>query len=327
MKVLFICSGNSKFHSNIPAFIESQAQSLNKIGIEIEFFLMKGQGIKGYLKNIIPLKQFLKKNSFDLIHAHYGLTGIIASLANLRKYPMIVSFMGEAELTTKSKDTTHDFQMLSWIWPILNNWNARFVCDAVIVKSSRMALFLNDIKRLFIIPNGVDLERFHPENVPLPNLNRKAQILWIGNKTRPVKGYVIAQKVFEQLDKNKFEIIEINGVNNAELQYYYNSASLFLFTSLSEGSPNVIKEAMACNTPIVSTPVGDVTTLFEGVDGCCCSNSFDEKEIYILVNKVINNYSKSNGRTKLIEMGLGLEETAVKIKKVYEAVIEKTKKS
>lgn len=320
LSVLFVCSGNSKFHSIIPAFIESQANSLRDLGLTVAFFQIKGNGVMGYLKSIRPLKQFLKANTYDIMHAHYGLSAMVASLANKGKLPFVVSFMGEAELSNKTLDKKHDYQFFSWVWPFLNRLNARFFADSVIVKSKRMGEYIKHNNNLFILPNGVDLDRFF-EKEHTPGINStKKNILWIGNKNRPVKGFDIAQKAVSLIEED-IEFVHINNIPNEQLCYYYNTADVFLMTSLSEGSPNVVKEAMACNTKIVSTPVGDVPDLLESVSGSYVSNTFDPYEIAQLISTCLNTEIPSNSRQRIISLGLSTNDIALKLNSIYEQTI------
>ena len=90
MKILFVSSGNSQ--NGISPIIKNQGESIVKAGIELEYFLIKGKGIKGYFKSIFTLRKHLKNNTYDIVHVHYSLSAIVASLAGAK--PLIVSLMG-----------------------------------------------------------------------------------------------------------------------------------------------------------------------------------------------------------------------------------------
>ena len=91
MKVLFISSGNTK--SIISPIVKNQGEFLIKMGVEIDFFTISGKGIKGYLKNVLPLRKKIRNAQFEIIHAHYVLSGWVALLTFTRK-PLIISYMG-----------------------------------------------------------------------------------------------------------------------------------------------------------------------------------------------------------------------------------------
>ena len=79
------------------------------------------------------------------------------------------------------------------------------------------------------------------------------------------------------------------NTNKDLIPYYMNSADCILFTSIQEGSPNVIKEALACNIPIVSTNVGDVKERLETIDGCFVIDDYDAKN---LAEALLKNFNK-----------------------------------
>ena len=78
IKVLFVCSGNSDSFEIAP-FIYLQGESLKSNNIEVDYFRILGKGIKCYLNNIKPLKLLLINSKYDLIHAHYSLSGGLSS--------------------------------------------------------------------------------------------------------------------------------------------------------------------------------------------------------------------------------------------------------
>jgi len=186
------------------------------------------------------------------------------------------------------------------------------------------------IDKVEVIPNGVDLDIFRPMN---KNDCRK-ELGWdIGNKIilfaadpkRPEKNFSLAKKATETLNIQDVELKVVYPVPHKDIPIYLNAADLLLSTSLWEGSPNIIKEAMACNCPIVSTNVGDVKWLLDGVEGCFITTK-DPKDVADKIEKALNFRGKTMGREKLISLGLDSEHIAKKIIQVYEEVIYNTSK-
>ena len=156
MNVLFVASGNSKNFTVAP-FIKAQGEALLKRNIQIDYFLITEKGIKGYLTSIPKLRKQLKQKNYNLVHAHYALSGWVAILS-LTKKPIVVSYMG--------CDTYGDFdkhghlKLIGLINIILGKLLQPF-CNAIIVKSKNLEKYIYLKKRLFVIPNGVDLKTFY----------------------------------------------------------------------------------------------------------------------------------------------------------------------
>jgi teichuronic acid biosynthesis glycosyltransferase TuaC len=307
MKVLFVSSGNSS--NGISPIILNQGTSLQNQGASVAYFTIKGKGIIGYLKAIPKLQKFIKKNKFDIIHAHYSLSAFVATLSGAK--PLVVSLMGS---DVKSKKYFKLFIKL---------FN-KFSWAKMIVKSEDMKLSLG-IKEVKIIPNGVDFERFQPIDkiIALKETgwdNTKKHVLFAANPKRYVKNFKLAKNAFDLLNRSDIDLHFLNEVPNVQLPFYFNAADVVLLTSLWEGSPNVIKEAMACNRPIVSTDVGDINNLIGKTEGCYIS-SLDPKDIMIKIKKAVNHKLDTNGREDVKH--LKSNEISQKIINLYLNVIEK----
>jgi glycosyltransferase involved in cell wall biosynthesis len=272
MKVLFVSSGNIK-RFGISPIVTAQGKSLQKEGTEITYFPIVGKGALGYFKNMIKLRKFIQKNKFDIIHAHYSMSAIIATIANSGRTPIVVSLMGS---------DTNDNLILKTIIKIFN----RFCWHALIVKSAAMRDKLG-VSKVEIIPNGVDFELFRPleKNEARNKLSMdqsKKWIVFIADPSRKVKNVQLAQKAVnilkQEIDADLLIVFGDNGIDHSLIPYYLSAADCLILTSVSEGSPNVVKEAMACNCPVVSTNVGDVCEIIKNTDGCFLT-SFDPDEI------------------------------------------------
>ena len=179
-----------------------------------------------------------------------------------------------------------------------------------------------DIKNIDIIPNGVDLSVFKPmnKNRCLEKVRwdkNKKHILFAANPNRLEKNFMLANNAFEALNRNDIELHTMINIDHKMVPYYMNAADVVILTSLWEGSPNVIKEAMACNRPIVSTDVGDVRNIVDKTNGCyiCTNNSNDisQKISFAL------NFKETNGRLNISH--LDKNEVAKKIGNIYKKII------
>lgn len=290
MRVLFVASGN---HGKISPVVKAQGDSLAKAGIEVDYFLIKGKGIKGYLGQIMPLRRYWKNGNFDVVHAHFSFSSYVASLARVK--PLVVSLMGS------------DLKATRWNAKMIRFFSRVFHWKDIIVKSRDMANDLQ-IPGVHIVPNGVDAELF----VPMDNMQCRQKLGWKENKkhvlfpanpARAEKDYPLALNVFSLVgDEVQLHVFE--NVEHSNTVYYYNAADAVLLTSKWEGSPNVIKEALACGCPIVSVDVGDVRERIQGVEGCYVAATREPKDIAELLNNAMSFEGKTNGREKLISDGL-----------------------
>ena len=313
MRILFVCSGNSKIFIISP-FIKSQAESLTKLGHTIDYYPVKGKGLWGYLSNITKLSKFIKKGDYDIVHSHYSFCGIVSALAT--KKPVVCSLMGS--------DVKE-----SGLWRFIIKYFIMHKWGKTIVKSVDMKTELG-IDTVEVIPNGVDLELFKPldKNDCRKELGwdiGKKIILFAADPKRPEKNFSLAKKATETLNIQDVELKVIYPVPHKDIPLYLNAADLLLSTSLWEGSPNIIKEAMACNCSIVSTNVGDVKWLLDGVEGCFITTN-DPKDVANKIRKALDIKEKTKGREKLISLGLDSEHIAKMIIQVYEEVIYNTSK-
>lgn len=287
MKILFIRSGNS----GTDPISTSQGISLRKLGLEVDFFDMEGRGIKGYLSNIPRIRKRARREKPDLLHAHYSLSGIVAALA-CTGIPCGVSLMGS------------DVNASGAFARALLKFFAAFSWKFVIVKSDGMYRKLG-IRKAAVLPNGVDRELFRPINTGLARtrLNwdlEKKHILFASDPAREEKNFTLAEAALQILEKESppFEVHFLQGILFEEVVFHYNAADVLLLTSRHEGSPNVIKEAMACNCPVVATAVGDVTEVLEGTAQTRVTG-FSAPQIAEALKTILATNARSDGRRRI----------------------------
>lgn len=308
MKVLFVGSGN---HGKISPILKSQGDSLTAAGVEVEYFLIKGKGLKGYLEQTRPLRRYVKKNHIDVIHAHYSLSAFAVSLAGVK--PIVVSLMGSDVKATR-------------LYKLVIRFFARFFhWKAIIVKSQDMYKDLR-INRALIVPNGVNLDLFKPMDKTACRQSldwdaQKKHVLFPANPSRPEKDFALAQQSVDLLDEN-VEIHVFEQIEHQKTPLYFNAADVVLLTSKWEGSPNVIKEALACCVPIVTTKVGDVLERMQGVEGCFVAQTRDPEELAELLKKALSFEGRTNGREKIISDGLDNRQVAKRLAELYENALK-----
>jgi len=318
MKVLFVSSGNTTLGISTPVRI--QGESLKKNGVDVNFYTIKGKGLGGYIKNVYGLRNKLRSNGFQLIHAHYGLSGIVAILASRGK-KVIVSFMGSDLMgITKEggKKPIYNKGLL-----LLHRLFAKYLHACCIVKSNSLKRYLKNDNAV-VIPNGIDFEIFYP--LDLENTRRKLNlplnnkiILFAADPGRVEKNFKLAADAVTLVKHAGTVLLPVYDKNQMELNDYYNAADVLLLTSLNEGSPNVIKEAMACNLPIVSTDVGDVREITDETAGCYVT-SFDPTDIARCIEHALAFGRRTEGAAKVRH--LEINKVALRIISLYERVLQ-----
>jgi teichuronic acid biosynthesis glycosyltransferase TuaC len=301
----------------------AQSQSLRKCGINLKLFTINQKGVIGYGRECHRLSNFLRRNNFDIIHAHYALTAIVSLVAR-NKEKLVVSFMGDDIVGTNRKDGS--VTSISRVFAFINSVLAKYFFDHSIVKSIEMLKMINTDK-VSLIPNGVDLDLFCPKDKLVArdklSLNPSSKIiLFVSNPSRIEKNYNLAKTAVTRINIPDTILLTISDVSQRELVNYYNAADAIILTSFHEGSPNVIKEAMACNCPIVSTDVGDVKWVIGKTNGCFVA-SFDADDFAKKIEHAIN-YSllngRTNGRDRIQEIGLDATSITKKIINIYESL-------
>jgi len=306
MNILFVGSGTDG-----GTIIKAQGESLKKSGIHVDYFFMNKGGLGGYLKSISRLREKLKSKDYDLIHSHYLLSAIISSLSS--KKPQVVSLMGS---------DVHDSIFLRWISKCLYflSWKA------TIVKSDEMKALLK-LKKIHVIPNGVDLDNFHPldktEAREKIGWDQSTYVLFGSNPERKEKNYELAENACKLVSIPGIKLIPIKNIPHEEIIFYLNACDTLLLTSFYEGSPNIVKEAMACNCPVVTTDVGDVRKILGSTKGCFITE-YDPADVSGKIILAVNHRNISlftEGRQQLIKNGMDSNSVASALKKIYEKLI------
>ena len=308
MRILVVASFNK---GRFAPFIVEQVEALKKQGCTIEFFGLQGKGLLGYLRNLPLLKKKIKAFCPDVIHAHYGLSGLFANLQ--RHVPVVATYHG-SDINDKKVLPFSKMAMR------LSAWNV-FV--------SRKTLEIAKPKKKYILlPCGIDLSDLQltdraESRRKMGLQDDRKYILFAGAFDIPVKNAPLAKDTVACLQENQTELLELKGYTREEVILLMCAADAFLMTSLTEGSPQVIKEAMACGCPIVSVDVGDVKERVEELEGCFVSDSRDPNDLANLIGKAFAFGRKTDGRKKIVADRLDNRLVAKQLFEIYERVLRR----
>ena len=304
MKVLIVASYNK---NRFAPFIVEQANALVELGCEVEYFGIVGKGIKGYLKAYKGLVKKIKEFKPDIVHAHYGLSGLMANLQ--RSVPVVTTYHG-------SDINLPNVLKLSKIAMRLSAFN--------IFVSQRNVDIAKPKKNFLLLPCGVNLPEYNEENV----IAIKKQLNWQDSKK-----YILFAGAFDNRVKNaplaiesvglleNVEIVELKGYTREQVTALFYAVDAFLMTSFTEGSPQVVKEAMACGCPIVSVDVGDVAERIEGLKGCYIAER-NPQDIADKLNQTFSLSSRTKGRERIVELGLTNDLVAKKLVEIYKGIVK-----
>ena len=311
--------GAKAFTPSVGIFVDRQIVSLEKVGVRVDTFDIGTSHSPIHLvKRWLELRRVVRRLNPDLVHAQYGT--IVGFLSAFVSKPVVISYCGNDLQAGAS------VSMIRMCLGIVLSNLAALRARALVCKSAGLQQQLWWCRsRAVVIPSGIDLELFSPG----PRDIARKQLGWHGEspivllnvRNDPVnKGLDLARAAM-QIVRSRIPEAELRLIENVEpnkMPLWYRAADVLLCASLSEGSPNVVKEALACNLPVVSTPVGDVPERLAGVQPSAVVNR-DAKLLGEALVQVLLERKRSNGREHM--SSLSLENIAQRVLRVYQSVL------
>ena len=363
MKILIVASDkNGRF----APFIEEQMAALQARGMEVLRYGIAGKGIIGYLHELPALRRAIRQHRPDIIHAHYGLSGLLANLQ--RRVPVVTTYHGSDINVPSILRFSKIAMRLSAhnIFVSKRNVVIAFGDEAMRLLGDKAKGTMDEVKgeengksdalastpytlhptpKNTLLPCGVNIplpwSELQHQKVEQLTLNQWVQrkldkdaeyVLFAGAFDNAVKEPELAKSVIavynssfansqSPIANRQIGLIELKGYTRDQVTALMYNCHALLMTSKTEGSPQVVKEAMACGCSIVSVDVGDVAERTSGVEGCYVVPTREPKDIAEALRKALAFNGRTNGRERIIEMGLSNEQVAKQLEGIYENVL------
>jgi glycosyltransferase involved in cell wall biosynthesis len=373
MRILIVASDKN---GHFAPFIEEQMAALQARGMEVLRYGITGKGIIGYLRELPALRRMIRKVRPDLIHAHYGLSGLLANLQRLvpvvttyhgsdinvpailrfskiamrlsahnifvskvnvslaypKSFPVGKDFDTEEKLPSlQGRGGDRHFTLLpcgvniprpwselqtQWVEQLTLNLWVQGKLDKEIKYVLFAGAFDNAVKDPELAKSVIAIYNSSFANRQSPIANRQSPI---ANRQSPIDNRQ------SPIANRQIELIELKGYTRDQVTALMYNCHALLMTSKTEGSPQVVKEAMACGCPIVSVDVGDVAERTSGVEGCYVVPTREPKDIAGALLKALAYNGRTNGRERIIAMGLSNEQVAKQLEGIYANVLAKRK--
>lgn len=289
-------------------FVREQVESLRLAGVDVDVMFVDGAGGKlNYLKGIFDLRKKLRSNKYDLIHAHYVFSGWIARMQ--RKVPVIVSSHGSDTL---------GFQgwLLRMLYPVV---------DAMTI-TSRQNQNRAHLPNTIVLACGTDTNVFKP----MDRNETRARLQWVPERRTilfvgvdvPLKRLDIIRAAHSIVAEHRddVDLFTAHKVSRDMIPVLMNAADVLVLASDTEGAPVVVREAAACNLPVVSVDVGDVAEFLDGMNNCYICERTPES-MAKAVEYVLASGQRSNGREFIDRYSI--QAAVEKLMALYKMVIEK----
>lgn len=335
MRVLEVSRYKDNFADHQLPFVTEQGESLRAAGCEVDYFLVRGN----YLLAVRDLKKKIREFKPDIVHAHYGLSAITAELQSL--VPVVTTF--------------HNGETHSWYINFITSLMSLRAKHVIYVAQHIYDMVYFKARNYSIIPCGVSLD----DCFLMSKSEARKQLGWDSDKkyimfggafSNTRKNYALLKeavdilnlkqsfredKNFETLNpKSHIEIVEMRGLSREQCVLRMNACDVFALPTKNEGSPQALKEAMACNCPIVATDVADIKHLLGDLPGHYIlpnkrgngawwkGDEHCEEELAELIKQALAFNGRTKGRDRIVELGYTNDLVAKKIIKIYESIIK-----
>lgn len=297
--------------------------ALRREGVEIEeYFVESRTSLRLLWRDFCKLRRILQSKEFNIVHAQYGAAnGLLSAFAALGT-PLV--------LTLRGSDINRVTAVGIWrsrLTRLMSQVGAMRAKAVICVSDDmRERLWCNQSK-VSVIPTGVDVNVFRPRDRAAARQSLGWEhddyvIIFNAGQAPTQKGLSLVEASVSRLKSFNVVVklyVTTGGNTREEMVDLFNASDCLVLASETEGSPNVVKEAMACNLPVVSVDVGDVRHRLCGVVPSQIT-SRDATMIAEALRDVLSKGQRSNGREVLLSQGLSQKKCVERICSTYKAI-------
>ena len=303
-------------------FLVRQVEFLRRAGVSVDVFSFRGAKKPiNYLRAWKRLRRQIKNRDYDLLHAQFGQSAL---LPWPKRLPLVVTFHGCDIQGVKGPDghPTLAGRFLQRMCQLI-----AIRADAVIAVSERLRRFVPAARPVSVLPLGLDFDLVPVmsreearRQLDLPLTERL--VLFVGNPEETVKRYGLARRAVEILNEKLSATLIVGWRrSNREILLLMTACDVLVLTSIQEGSPTVVQEALACNLPVVSLDVGDVRQRLEGIAGCEVCGDEQAQTIATSLERVLRIRERINGREAIADLDERL--LTQKLIRIYKSVLSR----
>lgn len=302
-----------------------QIDSLNALGVVVATYAFHNRrSFLGLIRGGLELRRKARDFDADLVHVHFGAAQAVAGVLCAGK-PVILSFCGSDLLGNYDEKGRRTWSGI--LSGVLSRLGA-LGCRRAIAKSEelKLALWLTLLRqKCAVIPNGVDLDVFRPiaqatARAKLGWNHEDPMVLFMDRKGAWVKDPELAHAAYREAQKKvpSLRMYVLEHEPSERMPLFFCAADALLLTSRHEGSNNTVKEALACNLPVVATACGDTSERLQDVAwSYICSR--DACELGERLAAIATARERSNGRQNVHD--LAIDHVALRIKMLYEEAL------
>lgn len=304
MKVLIITTEWPRFEGDpVGIHVVNQANNLRQAGVFVDIFSFHGgKNILNYWRACRELNR-MDLAQYDAIHAHHGQSGLVA--LSQRQRPVVVTFHGSD--LQGIRDARGRVTSLGYVLRFASRLVAS-QANAVILVSTYLADKLPRGVKYQLIPAGIDTELFYPAPMAEARMSldlslENRLVLFVGDPARTEKRYWMAEQVVHNLPAEvNARLVIADHIPHDQMPIFMNACDALLVTSSTEGSPNAVKEALACNLPVVATDVGDIRQRISSIEGCHICDIDNPGMLVNVLEDVLRKRGRVNGRPSVLDL-------------------------